>query len=163
VTPEVAAALEAVALRLRAAGVEFLLGGSALLHALGLDVAVRDVDLVVRAEDRLRFEAAAGEWWQSTESELTPYFRSPWKATLDVDGVQVEGLGGLAWVLDGRVVEMPFRAAGEWRCGVATLPLAPTEHWLLLYEGYRPDRAAALAPLVGAEGRERALAELGVQ
>ena len=46
------AALEAVALRLAAAGVPFLLGGSALLDALGLDVEVRDVDLMLRPEDR---------------------------------------------------------------------------------------------------------------
>jgi hypothetical protein len=160
VSPRAAAALEAVALRLEAAGVEFLLGGSALLHALGLDVAVRDIDLVLRSGDRERLQAVAGEWWRSASTDTTPYFRSAWKATLDVDGVEVDGLGGLAWVRGGRVVEMPFRAAGEWRCGAAAVPLAPPEHWLVLYEGYRPERAAALAPVVGAEGRARALAEL---
>jgi hypothetical protein len=157
-----AAALEAVALRLEAVGVEFLLGGSALLHALGLDVQVRDIDLVLRSGDRERFEAAAGEWWRSLSTATTPYFRSAWKGTLDVEGVEVDGLGGLAWVRDGRVVEMPFRAAGAWRCGAATVPLAAPEHWQLLYEGYRPERAAALAAVVGEEGRARALAELGL-
>jgi hypothetical protein len=55
---------------------------------------------------------------------------------------------------------MPFRAAGAWRCGSAEVPLAPAEHWLLLYEAYRPDRARRLAPLVGEAARLRALAEL---
>ena len=57
------AALEAVALRLAAAGVPFLLGGSALLDALGLDVEVRDVDLMLRPEDRAAFEAACASGW----------------------------------------------------------------------------------------------------
>ena len=54
------AALEAVALRLTAAGVPFLLGGSALLDALGLDVEVRDVDLMLRPEDRAASRRRAG-------------------------------------------------------------------------------------------------------
>ena len=33
-----------------------------LLRALGHDVAVRDVDLMLRAEDRERFEAATARW-----------------------------------------------------------------------------------------------------
>ena len=49
------AALEAVALRLAAHGVPFLLGGSALLDALGLDVEVGDVDLMLRPGDREGF------------------------------------------------------------------------------------------------------------
>ena len=68
-SPELAAALEAVALRLQAAGVPFLLGGSALLHALGLDVAVRDLDLVARPQDRGALETAAGDWLVATTTE----------------------------------------------------------------------------------------------
>jgi hypothetical protein len=55
---------------------------------------------------------------------------------------------------------MPFRAEGIWRCGAAEIALAPAAHWLLLYERYKPDRAAALAPLVGPQARAAALAEL---
>jgi hypothetical protein len=148
VSPEVAAALEAVALRLHAAGIPFLLGGSGLLHALGADVRVRDVDLVVRPEDRARVEAAAGDWLRAVDTEPTELFRSPWKARLDVGGVEVELIGGLAWVEGDRVAEMPFRAAGTWRCGRAEVPLAPPEAWLALYERYKPERAAQLAALL---------------
>jgi hypothetical protein len=81
-------------------------------------------------------------------------FRSPWKATLDVDGVEVDVIGGLAWAGDdGRTVRMPFRSAGTWRCGAAEVPLAPPEHWLALYERYRPERAAQLAPVVAGRAR----------
>jgi hypothetical protein len=162
VSPELAAALEAVALRLQGAGVPFLLGGSALLHALGLDVAVRDLDLVARPQDREALEAAAGDWLVATTTEQTPLWRSPWKAQLAVGGAEVEVLGGLAWTLadDGPVATMPFRAEGIWRCGAAEVPLAPAAHWLLLYERYRPERAAALEPLVTPAARAAAEAEL---
>jgi hypothetical protein len=153
VTPEQLAALRVL---LAALDVPVLLGGSGLLAALGLDVTVRDVDLVARAGDRAAFEALP--WWRRTTTEPTELLRSPWKAELDVDGVPVETIGGLAWVAGGRVVEMPFRAEGAWR-GV---PLAPAAHWLLLYEAYKPERAVQLAPLVGEAARSAALRELGV-
>jgi hypothetical protein len=159
VKPETAAALEAVAARLTADGVPFLLGGSGLLHALGLDVPVRDIDLVVRPDARAAVEALP--WWVTTTVEPTELMRSAWKATLDVDDVEVDAIGGLAWVADGRVATMPFRAEGTWRCGAVDVPLAPAAHWLLLYERYKPDRARLLAPLVGEGRRAAALAELG--
>jgi hypothetical protein len=158
VTPETAAALQAVAARLAAGGIGFLLGGSGLLHALGLDVAVRDIDLVLRSEDRAAVEALP--WWVATTTEPTELMRSAWKATLEVDGVEVEALGGLAWWTGERVATMPFRAEGTWRCGDVDIPLAPAAHWLLLYERYKPARARELAPLVGAARRAAALGEL---
>ena len=147
------AALEAVAARLRAAGVPFLLGGSGLLWALGLDVEVRDLDLMLRAGDRARFEAAAGDWLVSVTTDPGPVLTSAWKATLAVDGVEVEGLGGLGFA-DGR--ELPFRSGGEWR-GV---PLAAPEIWWAAYRVYKPDRAALLEPLVPVAARARILEEL---
>jgi len=162
VSPELASALATVAGRLQAAGIPFLLGGSALLDALGLDVAVGDLDLVARPEDRAAIEAVTAPWWQTTSTEVTGVFRSPWKATLDVDGVEVELLGGLAWTLSdgGPVATMPFRAEGSVRAGEIDVPLAPAAHWLLLYERYKPERAAQLAPLVSPAQRAAARAEL---
>jgi hypothetical protein len=162
VSPEVAAALEAVALRLHAAGIPFLLGGSALLHALSIPVRVADIDLVLRPEDHDALREAAGSWWRGSTTDQTPLFRSPWKATLDVDGVEVDGLGGLAWADGDRVARMPFRAEGVWRCGAAQIPLAPAGAWLLLYEHHRPDRAAALAPHLPPGAREVALKDVGL-
>ena len=148
------AALDAVAARLREAGVPFLLGGSGLLHALGLDVEVRDIDLMLRAEDRERFEAAARDWLVAVTTDPGPVLTSAWKATLDVDGVEVEGLGGLGFTGG---PELPFRAGGAWR-GV---PLAAPEVWWAAYRAYKPERAQLLEPLVPQEARERILAELG--
>lgn len=152
------AALAAVALRLNAAGVPFLLGGSALLDALGLDVGVRDVDLMLRPEDRARFEAACAEWLASVTTAPGEVLTSAWKATLDVDGVEVEGLGGLGFPGGPPV---PFRAAGSRRYGAADVPLCAPEVWWALYRAYKPEKAALLEPVVPEAARARVLAELG--
>jgi hypothetical protein len=148
------AALDAVAARLREHDVPFLLGGSGLLFALGLEVPVRDIDLMLRAEDRARFEAAAGDWLVTVTTEPGPVLTSAWKATLDVAGCEVEGLGGLGFA-GGPV--LPFRAGGSWR-GV---PLAAPEIWWAAYRVYKPDRAAQLEPLVAPDARARILEEVG--
>jgi hypothetical protein len=153
VSPAQAAALAAVVERLQA---PVLLGGSGLLWALGLDVHVGDIDLVARVEDRAAVERLP--WWRETTTSPTELMRSAWKATLDVDGVPVDVIGGLAWLEGDRVVEMPFRAEGEWR-GV---PLAPAAHWLVLYERYKPERARVLAGLIDAGARAAARRELGL-
>ena len=88
--------------------------GARCCASLGLDVPVRDVDLVLRPEDREAFEAAVGEWLVSVSTEPGEIMRSEWVATLDVDGVEVEGLGGLAMA---GVGALPFRAAGSVRGG----------------------------------------------
>src|SRR5688500_11147645 len=89
------AAPETVALRLHAVGVPYLLGGSALLDALGLDVPVRDIGLMLRPEDRMAFTEACAPWLVSVTEKPGEVLTSAWKATLDVVGVEVEGLGGL--------------------------------------------------------------------
>jgi SAM-dependent methyltransferase len=142
-------ALEAVALRLGGAGIPFLLGGSALLRALGLDVPVRDVDLVLRPEDREAFEAAVGEWLVSVSTEPGKIMRSAWVAKLDVEGVEVEGLGGLAMAGVGR---LPFRGAGSVRVGEAEVPLHDPAVWWTVYRAYKPERAKLLEPLIVERG-----------
>jgi hypothetical protein len=143
------AALEAVALRLHAAHVPFLLGGSALLDALGLEVEVRDIDLMLRPEDREAFEAACGEWLRDVTTEPGEVLSSDWKATLDVDGVEVDGLGGLGVVGGARA---PFRAAGVRRVGAVDVPLCDPAVWLELYRAYKPDKARLLEALVDGAG-----------
>ena len=135
------AALESVAARLHAAGVEFLLGGSALLDALGLDVEVGDVDLMLRPADRAAFEAACAPWLVAVTTEPGEILSSEWKATLDVDGVEVEGLGGLG-IRGGPAA--PFRAAGSRRYGAVDVPLCDPAVWLELYRAYKPAKAALL-------------------
>jgi hypothetical protein len=154
VSPAQAAALAAVVARL---DTPVLLGGSGLLWALGLDVRVGDIDLVAQPEDRVAVEALP--WWRGTTTAPTELMRSAWKAALDVDGVAVDVIGGLAWLEGDRVVAMPFRAEGEWR-GVR---LGPAAHWLVLYERYKPERARVLATVVDDGARAAARREQGLE
>ena len=114
---------------------------------------MRDLDLQLRAGDRTAFEAATAEWHVGTTTEPGPVLASAWKATLDVDGAEVEGLGGLSFAGG---PELPFRAAGSWR-GVS---LAAPEVWWAVYCRYKPERARLLEPLVPQAARELILAEL---
>src|SRR3954465_11348032 len=124
------AALEAVALRLAAHDLPFLLGGSGLLDALGLDVEVRDVDLMLRPADRDAFEAACAEWLRDVTTEPGGVLTSAWKATRDgagggraprgAEGGGGGGLGGLGFAGGPPV---PFRAGGSRRYGRAEVPL----------------------------------------
>ena len=120
----------------------FLLGGSALLDALGLDVEVRDVDLMLRPEDR---DAVRGGLRATGSSRVTTepgaVLTSAWKATLDVDGVEVEGLGGLG--VRGRRRRRRSAPAGSRRYGAADVPLCDPAVWLELYRAYKPEKAAA--------------------
>ena len=143
------AALEAVAGRLTEHGVPFLLGGSALLDALGLDVEVRDIDLMLRPGDRAAFEAACAEWLVGVTTEPGPVLTSAWKATLDVQGVEVEGLGGLG-VTGGPAA--PFRADGSRRYGSVDVALCAPEVWLELYRAYKPEKARLLETLLNGAG-----------
>jgi|SRR5688572_2004721 len=152
------AALEVVALRLNAAGVPFLLGGSALLDALGLEVEVRDVDLMLRPGDRAAFEAACAEWLVSATTEPGEVLTSDWKATLDVGGVEVEGLGGLGFTGGATV---PFRAGGSRMYGAAPVALCAPEVWWALYRVYKPDKAALMESIVPESARALILVELG--
>jgi hypothetical protein len=140
------AALETVALRLNAVGVPFLLGGSALLDALGLDVPVRDIDLMLRPEDRIAFTEACAPWLVSVTEEPGDVLTSAWKATLDVVGVEVDGLGGLG--VRG-AAPAPFRAADTRRYGAAEVPLCDPAVWLELYRAYKPEKAALLEEWLG--------------
>ncbi len=153
------AALEAVALRLGAAGVPFLLGGSALLDALELEVEVRDVDLMLRPGDRAAFEAACAGWLVSVTTEPGDVLSSEWKATLDVDGVEVEGLGGLGFAGGGAAV--PFRAGGSRMYGSAPVGLCAPEIWWALYRVYKPEKAQLLEAIVPESARALILVELG--
>ncbi len=149
------AALEAVALRLSAAGVPFLLGGSALLDALGLDVEVRDIDLMLRPRGpRARSRRPAREWLVAVTTEPGEVLTSDWKATLDVGGVEVEGLGGLGVaggagraVPGGRLA--PLRRVPRSRCAIRP------SGWSSTASTSPRRRAAARASNCGWVGRVR--------
>src|SRR4051794_40778744 len=135
------AALEAVAPRLHDHGLPFLLGGSALLDALGLDVEVGDVDLMLRRQDREAFEAACAAWIVGVTDAPGPVLTSAWKATLDVGGVEVEALGGLGFTGG---APGPVPAAGARGDGRARGPPLGAAVWAGVFRAHKTEEGGAL-------------------
>lgn len=161
--PEMLAALEAVAARFRAHGVPCVLGGSALLDALGLLDAPGDLDLLVPGDAHDAVRLAAGEWWRGSSREGTALWASAFRAALELEGgVAVDVIGGFAFREGSRVVALPMRSEGVVRAGAETVPLSPPALWWAVYARYRPERARLLERVVDPVARGAALAELGI-
>jgi hypothetical protein len=89
--PRILAAVVAVAARLDAAGIPWLLGGSAGRAALGFRRRPRDVDVEVRAEQAAAAAAALGAALARADDGT----RSAWRASTTLAGVEVDLSAGL--------------------------------------------------------------------
>jgi hypothetical protein len=150
---------------LAGAGIEFQVGGSALLHALGLIDRVRDLDVVFRVGDRERIgralEAATGEA-PRFDVRQEPGFVSGWRGTHRFHGVELDMTAGIALEYpDGFVARLPFRPGRVWDLGGVAVPLAPLTEWLLVYRWHNPSRSELLAPLVPDADWRGLLEEIG--
>ena len=155
-------ALVAVTRRLSDQGVPFALGGSGLLWAHGLTDTVRDLDLVTEADAEGPLRQAVAEWVVDVSYEGTELWASRWIARLDLDGVEVDAIGGMALRHPGGVAEVPARAATRVTVDQVTVPVADPAMWWAVYRRYKPAKASLLERIVDAEARERVLAELGL-
>ena len=160
--PRLILALGALTERLDATNVPFLLGGGALLHALGLVEDVGDLDLMARGEDRDRFCAATRDWLRSLSTEQTDLWASGWFAQLRVHGVPVDAIGAMAFRVEDRVARLPFSRGGTWRLGSVQVGLADPALWWAVYSVYSPKKAALLEAVVSTDRRRAVLVELGL-
>jgi hypothetical protein len=149
------------------AEVPFQVGGSALLHALGLVDRVGDLDLVFRADDRrvlgrvLQRETGEAPAFDVTQE---PGFVSTWRAKLAWRGVELDMTGEIALRYpDGFVARIPFTQGSTWDLGGVPVPLAPPADWLLVYRYHNPSRAALLEPFVPAERWRELLLAIGAR
>jgi hypothetical protein len=141
------------------------LGGSGLLLAHGLrERAGGDWDICVPVDRQAEVEQRLAPWGLKLGPLEHPAWRSELVGSIDVDGVQVEFLGGIAFRHEAGVYRMPFEAAADWwEVGGRRLPLAPLEEWFTLYLLMgRQETAAAierrLAERPGAADRLRRIA-----
>jgi hypothetical protein len=130
-------------------GVPFQLGGSGMLMAHGIEVEVRDLDLVVPG----RFLALVLDAFSGTGAALIVGGRNPfcsdWLVRGTYSGVPCDVIGGLA-IRDGsRIIRFPFRDGGGQFLGGTVIPTAPIGQWQEIYRRYRPDRARQLARIPG--------------
>lgn len=134
------------------AGIPFQVGGSALLHSMGLVGRVGDLDLVFRPEDRDRLGRTLRRATGTPpvfDIRQEPGFVSSWRAGHRFGDVDLDMTGGIALGYpNGYVARLPFTPGSLWRLGEASVPLAPPADWLLVYRYHNPRRAALLEPHV---------------
>jgi hypothetical protein len=147
------------------AGIPFQVGGSALLHALGLVDQVGDLDLVFRSRDRedlsTTLERATGA---PPEFDVVqePGFASAWRARHAYLGTDLDMTGGIALRYPGGfVARLPFTKGTTWDLDGVAVPLAPLSDWLLVYRYHNPQRGRVLEPLVPPEQWAALLAAIG--
>lgn len=155
-------ALAKLARRLDAHGLAFVLGGSGLLSALGLTVEVADLDVLLPAESHDALRTAAGEWWRGSRHGGDGLWRSDWLASLEVDGVPVDAVGGFAFYFEERLVRLPLRSSAAIDVDGARIPLCDPALWWVVYTAYKPAKAALLEGVVTPSERAGARAELGL-
>jgi hypothetical protein len=162
VNSDVRSALRAVAARLRAHDIDFLLGGSGLLWALGLTDEVRDVDLMAAASDEDALLEATSPWRRTHTRSGTELWASVWFSELEVAGVPVDVIGGMAFRHPGGVAALPLRAGGSVEVDGVEVPYADPALWWAVYRAYKPEKAALLEGVVPAEQLDAVAAELGL-
>ena len=138
--------LRTLAQALNAAGVEWRLGGSALLAILGVDVEVHDLDVTVAADALDAVEAACGHWIRERHvGDAPPPWCSDWLLTAQIGGTEVDLIGGFCLVGPSGRTRVPQDLGGVIDVDGVEAPLADPAVWWWVYRTYRPAKAAALA------------------
>lgn len=161
--PAVSAELVAVADALGTAGIEFLVGGSALLVLSGIDVAVGDLDLYTDEADPGVVVAALSDW----QCEVRGVGPEPWRSAWVMQakrgsGISVDMIGGLAVMIDGELAQFPVAMAMWVEVAGRAVPLAPLAQWYHLYRIHNPAKADLIAGSVRPGDLCVAAAALGI-
>ena len=164
--PRFRGALADVARRLSNGDVPFVVGGSAMLAARGLDVTVGDLDICTTG-DRLDAVATALESLNPVvRREPPPPWRSTWlvRAAFPGDVTAVDVIGDLAIDVDGAVARFPVAFDHADVIDVAGVAVAFDSmwRWYHLYTVHNPARAAQIAAIAGTGDLENAATELGL-
>lgn len=164
--PGLRGALADVARRLSHDGIPFVVGGSTMLAARGLDVTVGDLDICTTG-DRLDAVLTALESLNPVvRREPPPPWRSKWlvRAAFPGDGTAVDVIGDLAIDIDGATVRLPVDRAHAEVVEVEGEAVAFDSmwRWYHLYTVHNPARAAQIAAIAGPGVLENAAAELGL-
>lgn len=158
-------ALAELARRFAEAGVDYCIGGSAMLRLSGLDVAVGDIDVLVGADSRAAvLEIFAGR--SISEPDGAEPWRTEWFLRTDwpvgSQTVAVDILGGLALIIDRQLVRLPVATDVAISVENMPVPLASLGHWYHTYRAYDPTKAALIADRLSDEEIVAAADELGI-
>ena len=130
--------------RLRAAEIDYQLGGSAMMVLRGIDTSVGDLDLVFPPGSAQAVTSALEPWWEGFSTIDHPHFASDWYAQISVSGIPVDLVGGFAIKGAGTLL---FTDGGYAEVAGNLIPLAPVDQWIRIYEKHDPAKAAQLVDL----------------
>lgn len=154
--------LRRVALALEATDLPWLLGGSALQAALGCTDEVGDLDIIVPPDALDAVRAALAHLDPVVDLGPAPApWCSDWVLRCELDGMDVEVIGGLCVVAAGRRVVLPMWAGGAVDIDGVQVTLADPAVWWWLYRHARPEAAGRLETAVTADRRAAIVAHLG--
>lgn len=155
-------ALRSLAQALNQAEVQWRLGGSAMLTAIGLGVDVGDLDVTVPAHALEDVQNACGPWVrQLMIGHAPPPWCSDWLAKMQVSGVDVDVIGGMCVVGAGGNVRVPDDLGQVVDVDGVSVPLADPAVWWWIYRAYKPAKAEMLATVVTADQRREIERRLG--
>jgi hypothetical protein len=141
--------------------VEWLLGGSALLAILGVDVAVHDLNVTVAADALEAVEAACRPWIQERHVGGAPSpWCSDWVVKAQTDAIEIDLIGGFRLLGPAGRTRVPQDLGEILNVDGIEVPLADPAVWWWVYRTYRPAKAAALARLIPPERRNQVAARL---
>jgi hypothetical protein len=155
-------ALRSLALALDGAHLEWRLGGSALLAAIGLTEEIGDLDVTVPA-DALEDVRRVCEPWlvEVVVGDAPEPWCSDWLVRLRIGDTEVDVIGGLCVRTTAGPVPVPQDLGGHLDIDGVPVPLADPAVWWWVYRAYRPAKADRLAEVVDPARRDAIEQRLG--
>jgi len=129
---------------LSGADVPHAVGGSVLLHALGIPVEPRDVDILTAPRWRAEV-AAALDWERLPPPPPSNFLASAWIDRFQAEGVVVEVMADMTVLTGEHRFTVPVGGGRSFTVDGVDVPLGDPVAWLVVYRVIRPERAEALA------------------
>ncbi len=123
--------------RLRKHRIRFALGGSGMLHAMGLVQVVNDWDLSVECKKEELLQALHGLDWEELGCGTAP-FASGYR--ISIPSLNADVIGNFAMQTELGKVELPVRVGWEWE----GIPVSAPEVWFVAYSLMGREEKAAL-------------------
>ena len=129
--------LSKVAKSFNEADITWAVGASLLLYFQGGTEDFHDIDIVVSEEDALRMRSVLLKLGQEQETNSDKNFRSKYFWKFQVDEVEIDVMGGLVIIKEGKEYYCPLlveEITGTVMVNGVSIPLHSIERWRYLYE-----------------------------
>lgn len=129
--------LSKVAKSFNEADITWAVGASLLLYFQGGTEDFHDIDIVVSEEDALRMRSVLLKLGQEQETNSDKNFRSKYFWKFQVDEVEIDVMGGLVIIKEGKEYYCPLlveEITGTVMVNGVSIPLHSIERWRYFYE-----------------------------